>query len=80
MTSKDVMDEMHKQAVSLQGEGVKGKINKGLAIYGTVMGIKGTIEAFERGDVTHGTINLAQTLHGIGELSGIKSENIQSCR
>ena len=74
MTSKDVMDEMHKQAVSLQGEGVKGKINKGLAIYGTVMGIKGTVEAFERGDVTHGTINLAQTLHGIGELSGINQK------
>ena len=71
MTSKDVMDEMHKQAMGLQGEGIKGKINKGLAIYGTVMGIKGTVEAFERGDVTHGIINLGQTLHGIGELSGI---------
>ena len=74
MTSKDVMDEMHKQAMGLQGEGIKGKINKGLAIYGTVMGIKGTVEAFERGDVTHGMINLAQTLHGIGELSGINQK------
>ena len=74
MTSEDVMDEMHEQAMALQGEGIKGKITKGLAIYGTVMGIKATIEAFDSGDVSHGVINLAQTLHGIGELSGINQK------
>ena len=76
MTSKDLLDEMHEQAQSLQqeGEGAAGKINRGLAIYGAVMGIKGTVEAFERGDIFHGTINLAQTLHGLGELSGINQK------
>ena len=76
MTSKDLMDEMHEQAQSLQqqGEGAVGKINKGLSIYGAVMGIKGTVEAFERGDILHGSINLAQTLHGLGELSGLNQK------
>ena len=76
MTSQDLLDEMHEQAQSLQqeGEGAAGKINKGLAIYGAVMGIKGTVEAFEKGDILHGTINLAQTLHGLGELSGINQK------
>ena len=76
LTSKDLLDEMHKQAQSLQqeGEGAAGRINKGLAIYGTVMGIKGTVEAFERGDILHGSINLAQTLHGLGELSGLNKK------
>ena len=76
MTSKNLMDEMHEQVQSLQqeGEGATGKINKGLAIYGAVIGIKGTVEAFERGDVLHGSINLAQTLHGLGELSGLNQK------
>ena len=76
MTSKNLMDEMHEQARTLlqQGEGTAGRINKGLAIYGTVMGIKGSIEAFERGDILHGSINLAQTLHGLGELSGLNQK------
>ena len=76
LTSQDLIDEMHEQAQSLQqeGEGAAGKINKGLAIYGAVMGIKGTVEAFERGDILHGSINLAQTLHGLGELSGLNQK------
>ena len=76
MTSKDLIDEMHEQAQSLQqeGEGATGRINKGLAIYGVVIGIKGTVEAFERGDVLHGSINLAQTLHGLGELRGLNQK------
>ena len=76
MTSQDLIDEMHEQTKSLQqeGEGAAGKINKGLAIYGAVMGIKGTVEAFEKGEVLKGTISLAQTLHGLGELSGINQK------
>ena len=76
MTSKDLIDEMHQQARSLQqqGEGATGRINKGLGIYGTVMGIKGAVEAFERGDILHGSINLAQSLHGIGELRGVNQK------
>ena len=74
MTSKHLMDEMHEQAQILQQqqeEGTSGRINKGLGIYGTVLGIKGTVEAFERGDFSQGSIYLAQSLHGIGELSGL---------
>ena len=74
MTSNALMDEMHEQAQTLKEEGVTGKINRGLAIYGAVMGIKGTVEAFERGDVVKGTVNLAQTLHGLGELSGLSQK------
>ena len=76
MTSKDLMDEMHEQAESLvqQDEGASGRINKGLGIYGTVLGIKGTVEAFERGDSLQGSIYLAQSLHGIGELSGLNQK------
>ena len=76
LTSKDLIDEMQGQAQSLQreGEGAAGRINKGLGIYGAVMGIKGTVEAFERGDALHGSINLAQTLHGLGELSGLNQK------
>ena len=76
MTSKHLMDEMHEQAQILQQqeEGVSGRINKGLGIYGTVLGIKGTVEAFERGDGLQGSIYLAQSLHGIGELSGLNQK------
>ena len=76
MTSKHLMDEMHEQAQILQQqeEGVSGRINKGLGIYGTVLGIKGTVEAFERGDSLQGSIYLAQSLHGIGELSGLNQK------
>ena len=76
LTSKDLIDEMQEQAQSPQseGEGAAGRISKGLGIYGTVIGIKGTVKAFERGDVLHGSINLAQTLHGLGELSGLKQK------
>ena len=71
ITSKNLLDEMHNQAQSLPEKEGTGMTNKGLAIYGTVMGVKGTLEAFERGDVWHGTINLAQTLHGICEMSWV---------
>ena len=76
LTSKNVIDEMHEEAQNLQheGGGAAGRINKGLGIYGTVIGFKGTVKAFERGDVLHGSINLAQTLHGLGELSGINQK------
>ena len=76
MTSQKLMNEMNEKSEELNEEpetpgGTKESINTGLAIYGTIMGIKGTVEAFERGDVMHGSINLAQTLHGIGELAGV---------
>ena len=70
---KHLMDEMHEQSQILQQqqeEGISGRINNGLGIYGTVLGIKGTVEVFESGDISQGSIYLAQSLHGIGELSG----------
>ena len=80
MTTKDLMDEMHEQAQSLlqQDEGASGRINKGLGIYGTVLGIKGAVEAFERGDALQGSIYLSQSLHGIGELSGLNQKIYQA--
>ena len=77
MTSKHLMDEMHEQAQILQQqqeEGASGRINIGLGIYGTVLGIKGAVESFERGDVLRGSIYLSQSLHGIGELSGLNQK------
>ena len=77
MTSKHLMDEMHEQAQTLQQqqeEGASGRINIGLGIYGTVLGIKGAVESFERGDVLRGSIYLSQSLHGIGELSGLNQK------
>ena len=82
MTSEDVINEMHKQAIGLRNgggrrrkrEGVQGQISTALSIYGTVLSIQGTVEAFEQGDVTQGTISLAETLHGIGELSKLNEK------
>ena len=75
LSSKELMDEMHEQVTELQSEGgVGSKINKGLAIYGAVMGIKGTVDAFEKGEIAKGSISLSQTLHGIGELTGVNQK------
>ena len=75
LSSKELMDEMHEQATELQSEGgVGSKIGRGLAIYGAVMGIKGTVDAFEKGEIAKGSISLSQTLHGIGELTGVNQK------
>ena len=46
------------------------KLNKGIAIYGAIRGLVGSIDALERGDFTEGLIGAAQSFHGLSELKG----------
>ena len=75
LTSKALLEDLQSKANELQQpgnpEGKVSRINRGLAIYGVVRGLAGSISAFENGNVTQGAIGLAQSLHGIGELSGL---------
>ena len=74
LASKALVEDLQTKANELQQpsgpESKVSKINRGLAIYGIVRGLAGSITAFENGNVTQGAIGLAQSLHGIGELSG----------
>ena len=75
LTSKALVDDLQAKASELNNpgtsEGTVSRINRGLAIYGIVRGLTGAIGALENGNITQGAIGLAQSLHGIGELSGI---------
>lgn len=46
------------------------KISKGMAVYGAIRGLVGSIDALERGDITEGFIGVAQSFHGLSELKG----------
>lgn len=75
LESKAFMDDLETKANELQApenpEGKLSKINRGLAIYGVVSGLGGAISSFEDGNITQGMIGMSQSLHGIGELSGV---------
>ncbi|XP_073515864.1 uncharacterized protein [Phyllobates terribilis] len=49
------------------------KVNRGLGIYGTLMGFQGANQMFAEGRKLEGGIMLAQGVHGITELTGINS-------
>ncbi|KAM4017490.1 LOW QUALITY PROTEIN: uncharacterized protein ACNLHF_007129 [Anomaloglossus baeobatrachus] len=49
------------------------KVNRGLGIYGTLMGFQGANQMFAEGRNTEGGIMLAQGVHGVTELTGINS-------
>ena len=46
-------------------------VNKGISMYGIAMGLAGSVGSFVEGDVVNGSIGLAQSLHGTGELTGV---------
>ena len=70
LTSKEILDKVHEKTQKIHEEGITSQVGRGLAIYGTIFGLQGTIDAFEMGDATGGAINLAMTLNGIGDLVG----------
>ena len=67
LSSEDVLNEMKQKG---HEESIAGKVGRVQSIYGTILGIQGTIEMFKEGDITNGVINLLQTAHGLGELTG----------
>ena len=71
LLTKEKLDEFHERTNVLKESGALEGVNKGLSIYGTVMGLKGSIQALQRGDIPHGMVTLSQSLHGIGELTEI---------
>ncbi|XP_068117748.1 uncharacterized protein [Hyperolius riggenbachi] len=48
-----------------------GKINHGLAIYGTLMGFQAANQMFAEGRKWEGGVMLAQGVHGLSELTGV---------
>ena len=74
LATKQILDETETKVMSIsdeQKEGITESAGKALGIYGTLLGLQGTVNSFEEGDNTDGAIDLAMTLHGIGELSGV---------
>jgi Ca2+-binding RTX toxin-like protein len=71
LSSEDILNEMKQKG---HEEGIVGKVGRVQSIYGTILGIQGTIEMFKEGDITNGVINLLQTAHGLGELTGINKK------
>ncbi|MCL9781950.1 C80 family cysteine peptidase [Vibrio sp. S4M6] len=67
-------DYKSRLASGSHGSEVVGKVNQAMGIYGSVMGFVGSVNALKNGDVANGTINMLQTLHGVGELSGINQQ------
>ncbi|XP_077144754.1 uncharacterized protein LOC143807276 [Ranitomeya variabilis] len=49
------------------------KVNRGLGIYGTLMGFQSANQMFAEGRKSEGSVMLAQGVHGITELTGINS-------
>ena len=74
LATKQILDETETKVMGIldeHGEGILRSAGKALGIYGTLLGLQGTVKSFEEGDNTDGAIDLAMTLHGIGELSGV---------
>ncbi|XP_065916665.1 uncharacterized protein [Dysidea avara] len=78
MSSKNLLEELKQKGNGVKEEPLGGslqerasRINRGLAIYGVARGLLGSIGALEDGNVEQGAIGLAQSLHGIGELTGV---------
>jgi len=59
----------HHSCNSLQEKA--SRINRGLAIYGVARGLLDSIGTLEDGSVEQGAVGLVQSLHGIGERSGV---------
>ena len=85
LSSKAMLEDLQKQAADFN-EGSTGeheltsRVGKGLAIFGVVQGFKGAFSKFEDGDYAEGTIYLAQSLHGLGDLSGINQKIWQASK
>lgn len=77
LASDELLENLQRQSEEVreppprsQPEGRIAKINRGLAIYGVVRGLAGSIEALENGNITQGIVAGAQSLHGLSELRG----------
>ena len=74
LATKQILDETETKVMGISNEhegGVSHSVGRVLGIYGTIFGLQATLNSFEEGDNTDGAIDLAMTLHGIGELSGV---------
>ena len=67
ISSKEILNEMKGKGKKTGGASRVGRVQ---SIYGTILGIQGTIEMFKKGDIVNGAISLLQTAHGLGELTG----------
>jgi Ca2+-binding RTX toxin-like protein len=74
LTTKLLLDDLQLKAVEIQrlekSQDEISRIHQGLALYSVARGLRSSISAFENGNTTQGVVGLAQSLHGIGELSG----------
>ncbi|KAM3940611.1 uncharacterized protein RB166_000560 [Leptodactylus fuscus] len=68
LRSEEVLHSYYKN-----GPSVAGKINHGLAIYGTLMGFRGANEMFAEGRNWEGGVMLAQGVHGLTEFAGVNT-------
>ena len=71
ISSKEILNEMEEKG---NEPGVASHVGRVQSIYGTILGIQGTIEMFKNGDIVNGAINLLQTAHGLGELTGFNKK------
>ena len=71
ISSKEILNEMKGKGKKPGGASRIGRVQ---SIYGTILGIQGTIEMFKKGDIVNGAISLLQTAHGLGELTGFNKK------
>ena len=71
ISSKEILNEMKGKGKKTAGASRIGRVQ---SIYGTILGIQGTIEMFKKGDIVNGAIGLLQTAHGLGELTGFNKK------
>ena len=71
ITSKEILNEMKAKG---NEPGVASRVGRVQSIYGTILGIQGTIKLFKEGDIKNGAIVLLQTAHGLGELTGFNKK------
>ncbi|XP_068117817.1 uncharacterized protein [Hyperolius riggenbachi] len=68
LKSEELLDSYFDDTLS-----ASGKINHGLAIYGTLMGFQAANQMFAEGRKWEGGVMLAQGVHGLSELTGVNA-------
>ena len=82
LSSKEVLENLQKQAneVAQEQHTKTSYISKGLAIHGVLTGFGGALSQLEEGDIAEGSITLAQSVQGLGDLTGINQKIWQTSK
>ncbi len=84
LSSREMLNDLQQEANNYAVEATKRPaseiIGKALAIVGVVTGFTGALGKLEEGEYVEGSIYLAQSLHGLGDLAGINQKIWQASK